>query len=1283
MSSGSLDLRLYQELIFEHAKIDNTIAFLPTGTGKTLIACYLIGHRIQNIRRDRERSVDWKKVAVFVAPTKTLLNQQVEYICKQCPEGVKAVILNGDRQHEGLEIDFWDRAQWQYYFNHYEVLGLTPEVLCKLLERTILPGDAIDLLVLDECHHVISGKHPMARLCESIHSKGYQPLILGLTASPLTTKSTKILEAYADIQNKMSAKIFVPSPDMLRSLQDHVSEAKIVVQEYMALEDKDEVAFTVLLRFAVHLQEVIIVAKTNPNSVWYHLVRENLPEEYLPTLDDSYEYPLVCVRKLADVMKSFSQVETVLNDSGPYCGLLALLVMLKNDQFSLLYDMHSVSLSDLCKKTLSLDRDVILAQCKSLSLFCQSVRSVDDCDFLRRQRVCIFQVLLQLIKRVLNRLLVHEQDGRLQVLTESFLAKPDNLAHEGSLGIWFIRRIVEKRPALSKEDKHTIELERNSNFIPHLHAYLSYILEHVDIRPLSACLADLSTDCVSGCQLVSNKMLKLLQLLLRFFGGSKDAMADLPTISAPPAEASSPSLFCSPPSSPLSSAAPSPSTITVSEQSTSASLPSSAIVFCKMRLTVQVFEMLTHRLAAASAPHFPLKPACITGSDNEADQNNTLRSLKDHEVNVLFATDVVEEGVDVKSCNLVVNYDGPATAKSYIQRKGRARVLNAHIVHILSKPYEEQKDYEDIIKFIVQERHAKEEIHKCLELLNTPSPDTEKYLVPGTNASVDGTAAFSIIHEHCIKLKEKTSIEVHPQYRYDRLETVWEDGTKSTLFQCDLHLPIFSNDFSSAIDAVEFKSEYRNSKSKARSQSCLKAVEYLHTVAGVLDDHLRLIRPVEEILHQRTVPFSVPNSNEDDTDATDVFIKQVPDCMRNRVGRGYSSWAGTKMYLYKLEVQTVGNALEGLSFQTRQCINAMQQVGIALLEPLCDDVLEYNNIIFPHSNTNMSYRYVPYKSHAFELTREEVHAMMQFHRAVMCLQTDHTHAEDFEGFAALQASTERDPSMYDNLLGSWNSGTNTAFYIVFPVKPDDLDSTSINVDYVHTCAQQAHVLVHNLFVLTHNNAGQASAKDFQPAHRLSDCAESDMLVTSEGKNLFTTSSMLNSTAAKVKLLTRGPFGTSYANYFSQRNSHFEEVIRNRLGDPNHFLTPVLALSGKLTLIDIFELHNTATEQDSEVQVGLVSNCEQVQYVIPELSQVLGPSLFYFMSLVLPSVMHRLCTLLVAKDCRDTIGKRHDGDRTVIESMPLALVLQAITPKRALEMMSYERYACWLQITSPC
>lgn len=50
------------------------------------------------------------------------------------------------------------------------------------------------------------------------------------------------------------------------------------------------------------------------------------------------------------------------------------------------------------------------------------------------------------------------------------------------------------------------------------------------------------------------------------------------------------------------------------------------------------------------------------------------------EINLIIATNVLEEGIDLQACNLVICYDRPKNFRSYVQTKGRARMKKSHYV---------------------------------------------------------------------------------------------------------------------------------------------------------------------------------------------------------------------------------------------------------------------------------------------------------------------------------------------------------------------------------------------------------------------------------------------------------------------------------------------------------------------------------------------------------------------------------------------------------------------------
>ncbi|PVV02434.1 hypothetical protein BB560_003111 [Smittium megazygosporum] len=84
-----------------------------------------------------------------------------------------------------------------------------------------------------------------------------------------------------------------------------------------------------------------------------------------------------------------------------------------------------------------------------------------------------------------------------------------------------------------------------------------------------------------------------------------------------------------------------------------------------------------------------LKGFMNTINKNQNKKNTiTLERFKKNEINVLIATQVAEEGLDVSECNLVIRFDPAITLTSFIQARGRARSQTPIFAAMVTKsPY--------------------------------------------------------------------------------------------------------------------------------------------------------------------------------------------------------------------------------------------------------------------------------------------------------------------------------------------------------------------------------------------------------------------------------------------------------------------------------------------------------------------------------------------------------------------------------------------------------------------
>ncbi|MBF9002107.1 DEAD/DEAH box helicase [Vibrio nitrifigilis] len=63
--------------------------------------------------------------------------------------------------------------------------------------------------------------------------------------------------------------------------------------------------------------------------------------------------------------------------------------------------------------------------------------------------------------------------------------------------------------------------------------------------------------------------------------------------------------------------------------------------------------------------------AALHGNKDQAEREATLKQFKEHEVNVLIATDLLARGIDVENLPVVINIDLPSSAEVYVHRIGR------------------------------------------------------------------------------------------------------------------------------------------------------------------------------------------------------------------------------------------------------------------------------------------------------------------------------------------------------------------------------------------------------------------------------------------------------------------------------------------------------------------------------------------------------------------------------------------------------------------------------------
>ena len=204
----------------------------------------------------------------------------------------------------------------------------------------------------------------------------------------------------------------------------------------------------------------------------------------------------------------------------------------------------------------------------------------------------------------------------------------------------------------------------------------------------------------------------------------------------------------------------------------------------------------------------------------------TLSNFKSsqHPTNTLVSTNVVEEGLDVRSCNLVIKFDFPDNFRSYVQSKGRARARPSHYILMVSEA-ERGKLEKKYNEYLAMEELSLRECHKrpFEGLPMGPETDLTRNYVANTgdpeSAIITGSQAVRLVHKYIQQIKVD---------RFTKLTCVYEthevkDREGNMVgYQTRCHMP-HRTPFTAPV-----KGEVERSKKTAKQHCALVICELLH-----------------------------------------------------------------------------------------------------------------------------------------------------------------------------------------------------------------------------------------------------------------------------------------------------------------------------------------------------------------------------------------------------------------------------------------------------------------------
>ncbi|KAF4583142.1 Dicer-like protein 1 [Ophiocordyceps camponoti-floridani] len=216
--------REYQTELFERAKNKNLIIVLDTGSGKTLIAALLLRHTLDQ-ELERRALGQPHRVAFFLVEKVALCVQQYSVLRANLEHPVV-------RFHGDVAGIMRDKAFWDQQLATYMVFVCTAQILLDCLSSGFVSMNQVNLIILDEAHHT-KKNHPYARIIKDHYRRqpeAQRPRILGMTASPVDTRTSDLRAAALELETMLCSEIATVSDDTL--MYGQTTRRQVELEEY-------------------------------------------------------------------------------------------------------------------------------------------------------------------------------------------------------------------------------------------------------------------------------------------------------------------------------------------------------------------------------------------------------------------------------------------------------------------------------------------------------------------------------------------------------------------------------------------------------------------------------------------------------------------------------------------------------------------------------------------------------------------------------------------------------------------------------------------------------------------------------------------------------------------------------------------------------------------------------------------------------------------------------------------------------------------------------------------
>ncbi|KAL8819894.1 MAG: hypothetical protein Q9191_007636, partial [Dirinaria sp. TL-2023a] len=232
-------------------------------------------------------------------------------------------------------------------------------------------------------------------------------------------------------------------------------------------------------------------------------------------------------------------------------------------------------------------------------------------------------------------------------------------------------------------------------------------------------------------------------------------------------------------------------------------------------------------------------------------QQHTLDGFREGSLNLIIATNALEEGIDVSACNTVICFDEPPNLKSFMQRRGRARkeesnffVLLAHDSSVVN--VERWRQLEDEMTEAYQRDRMMVDEARTWE--NIYEQGYRNFVVECTGALLTMDSALGHLNHFCTTLPKKPYAAHQPAFSFTQ-------GEAASQIWATVCLP---NSIDPSLRQTRGIRSWHSEK-MASKDAAFQAYVRLYQ-AGLVNDHLLPFRPEDPETFEKRPPFvSVPD----------------------------------------------------------------------------------------------------------------------------------------------------------------------------------------------------------------------------------------------------------------------------------------------------------------------------------------------------------------------------------------------------------------------------------------